>query len=142
MSKRLIVLVGISGSGKSTFVKGYFIPNDTFYISPDMIRKELTGNISDQSRNVEVWETAYNSLDTWTNDDTLPTVAVFDSTACNLHTVKTLMEKMQIKGIEIVFYVLPISIFKSYWRIRKDLKNKIDRAATPLKILFRQKKRI
>ena len=53
----LIELIGVSGSGKSTWIKNNKSKwNKTVVISPDEIRKELTGNISDQSKNKEVFE--------------------------------------------------------------------------------------
>ena len=52
---KLLLTLGIPGSGKSFWVnslKGFEIVN------PDNIRKELTGNISDQTQNAKVWAIA------------------------------------------------------------------------------------
>lgn len=57
---KLIITCGISGSGKSTWTKKYH--PYAYIINPDSIRKELTGNVSDQSKNKEVFEVAYKSL--------------------------------------------------------------------------------
>lgn len=57
---KLIITCGISGSGKSTWVKKYH--PYAYIICPDNIRRELTGDVSDQSRNKEVFEVAYKSL--------------------------------------------------------------------------------
>ena len=53
---KLIVLVGIPGSGKSTYAEGYMIshPNTT-YLSSDKIRKEIWGNEATQGDNNEVF---------------------------------------------------------------------------------------
>ena len=51
-SKKVYVMVGISGSGKSRYLKSV---DPKYIVSPDEIRKELTGDISDQSMNNEVW---------------------------------------------------------------------------------------
>ncbi len=48
-----IMTVGISGSGKSSWIKSVGDEN-TKIISPDKIRFDLTGDVSDQSRNAEV----------------------------------------------------------------------------------------
>ena len=54
-SPKFLMTVGISGSGKSTYVKSL---TNYVIVNPDSIREELTGNISDQSQNAKVWELA------------------------------------------------------------------------------------
>lgn len=46
----LIITVGPSGSGKSTWAK---TQEDFKIICPDKIRKQLTGDISDQSKTMK-----------------------------------------------------------------------------------------
>jgi hypothetical protein len=54
----LILPIGISGSGKSTWINS--LPKNQFkLVSPDLIRKELTGNISNQENNSKVFSIAY-----------------------------------------------------------------------------------
>ena len=55
----LTIMVGISGSGKSTHAAklAKSIPADI--VEPDAIRLELTGDASDQSRNGEVFRLAH-----------------------------------------------------------------------------------
>jgi len=78
--KKIIISVGIPGSGKSTFLEKI---KDQFlifgYICPDQIREELTGNVSDQSKNKEVWELAYSRLEKLLMDNNNITV-LFDAT--------------------------------------------------------------
>ena len=54
-----IMTIGISGAGKSTWI-GQQTASDanTAVVSPDLIREELTGNISDQTQNGKVWSIA------------------------------------------------------------------------------------
>lgn len=53
----LIMMVGVAGSGKSTYAKTQILPtlNNGCIISSDDIREELTGDASDQKHNQEVW---------------------------------------------------------------------------------------
>ena len=55
----LTLMVGVSGSGKSTHAAklAQTLPADI--VEPDAIRLELTGNASDQSRNGEVFRLAH-----------------------------------------------------------------------------------
>ena len=50
----IIVPIGISGSGKTRLYNMRY--SDLTLVSPDLIRKELTGSISDQKKNKEVFE--------------------------------------------------------------------------------------
>jgi predicted kinase len=58
MSK-VIMGIGIPGSGKTTALKPFAEKNSYTYISPDEIRGELSQDAGDQSRNREVWEETY-----------------------------------------------------------------------------------
>lgn len=61
MSK-LIISIGIPGSGKTTFLKKFATDNNAVYICPDDIRLEVTGDESNQEKNPEVWDIARNRL--------------------------------------------------------------------------------
>lgn len=56
--KKMIMGIGLPGSGKTTFLKPFANENSYVYICPDEIRKELTGSDSDQTKNREVWDLA------------------------------------------------------------------------------------
>lgn len=51
----LQILIGISGAGKSTYIKKHNEPNYTI-LSLDTIRKEILGDVSDQSKNKEIYK--------------------------------------------------------------------------------------
>ncbi len=61
----IIMLIGPPGSGKSTFTKDFLLhwTDEWILISPDLIRKELTDDESDQSRNTEVFAIVYKRLE-------------------------------------------------------------------------------
>lgn len=52
----LFVMIGVPGSGKSTYTKKHF--NKSLVVSTDDIRYEMTGDESCQSKNKEVFTTA------------------------------------------------------------------------------------
>lgn len=54
---RLIVMVGLSASGKSSYAKELEKenPTNTIVISSDAIREEICGSVEDQSKNGEVF---------------------------------------------------------------------------------------
>jgi hypothetical protein len=58
----VILGIGIPGSGKTTALKALVAGTDTVYVCPDDIRNRLTGDTSDQSRNREVWDLAYQQI--------------------------------------------------------------------------------
>lgn len=59
MTITLTLMVGISGSGKSTHAAKLARATDAVIVEPDAIRKELTGDATDQSRNGEVFRIAH-----------------------------------------------------------------------------------
>ena len=59
----IYIPIGISGSGKSSYQKK-FLPKVNV-ICPDTIRKQLTGDVSNQSMNTEVWIVAYDQLESY-----------------------------------------------------------------------------
>ena len=52
----LTVMVGLSGSGKSTIAKTELADENTVIVSSDAIREELCGTVEDQSKNLEVFK--------------------------------------------------------------------------------------
>lgn len=75
--KKVIMSVGIQGSGKTTALKELAHKYGYTYLCPDDIRKELSGDASDQSRNGEVWEESRNRLKNLLSTED---VVVFDAT--------------------------------------------------------------
>ena len=55
MSAKLIFLVGLSGSGKSTWAEEFIKDNDAELLSSDRLRLELLGSENDQRHNAEVF---------------------------------------------------------------------------------------
>lgn len=91
--KKVIFGIGIPGSGKTTALKQLLEEHPDFvYICPDDIRAELCGNTLDQSRNAEVWRTAFEKLiDAMQTGD--ETTVVFDSTQARSSDRKAFVRK-------------------------------------------------
>ena len=78
--KRLIVLSGVPGSGKSYFSHTLKEKNseNVYIVSSDALRKEIAGDQRDLSHDKEVWEKYYRLAKEYSNNK--DTVVVLDST--------------------------------------------------------------
>jgi len=127
---KLILPVGISGSGKSTWIKANTDSN-TVVVSPDEIRRELTGNISDQSKNGQVWALAFDRIAMALNAGKN---VILDATNVKSSERKSLMNYMKVhvdkpfEGFAKVFSVDP-EIAKQ--RVKKDIEGGVDRSNVP-----------
>ena len=131
---RLILPIGISGSGKSyIYNKDY---KDCVQVSPDLIREELTGSISDQTKNKEVFKLAFERVDEYLNKGQ---DVFFDATNVNKGQRKKFTDKYIGTDVGIVYIVLPADIDLSWERIRKDIREKKNRSDVPNFVLVRQK---
>lgn len=55
--KTLIIMSAVPGAGKSTWARQYQATHkNVFIVSSDEVRKEITGQYQDFSRQNEVWE--------------------------------------------------------------------------------------
>ena len=130
---KIIVPIGISGSGKSRLYRMRY--SDLYLLSPDLIRKELTGSISDQSKNREVFQEVDRRV-----DDLVKRGESFfyDATNVNTEFRKAFSDRFRGTGVEIVYVVLPADLALSYKRIKDDLKNRVERSDVPHHALIRQ----
>ena len=133
MSK-LILPIGISGSGKSyIYNKDY---KDCVQVSPDIIREELTGDISNQTKNKEVFKLAFERVDEYLNSGK---DVFFDATNVNKSQRKNFTDKYIGTDVEVVYVVLPADIDLSWNRIRKDIREGKNRSNVPYFALVKQK---
>ena len=133
MSK-LILPIGISGSGKSyIYNKDY---KDYVQVSPDLIREELTGDISNQTKNKEVFKLAFKRVDEYLNKGM---DVFFDATNVNKSQRKNFTDKYIGTDVNVIYVVLPTDIDLSWKRIRKDISEKKNRSDVPHFVLVRQK---
>ena len=131
---RIILPIGISGSGNSMFYKSMF--KDIDIVSPDLIRYELTGDISNQECNGHVFKIVDKRID----EHVLLNKDVYlDATNVNRKTRKKFVNKYKDNpNVEIIYYVLPANIKLSYERIQKDIENQVNRSKVPFSVLLRQ----
>lgn len=131
---RLILPIGISGSGKSyIYNKDY---KDCVQVSPDIIREELTGDISNQTKNKEVFKLAFERVDEYLNKGQ---DVFFDATNVNKSQRKNFTDKYIGTDVDVVYVVLPADIDLSWKRIRKDIRENKNRSDVPYFALVRQK---
>ena len=130
----IIVPIGISGSGKTRLYNMRY--SDLTLVSPDLIRKELTGSISDQRKNREVFE----EVDRRVADLVKKGESFFyDATNVNSEFRKKFVEQFRGTDVKITYVILPADMNTSSVRIKQDLKNNVDRSRVPFEVLIRQK---
>lgn len=130
----LVLPIGISGSGKSYIYNRDY--KDYVQVSPDLIREELTGSISDQSKNKEVFKLAFERVDEYLNKGQ---DVFFDATNVNKTQRKNFTDKYIGSDVNVIYVVLPADVDLSWQRIRKDIREKKNRSDVPYFALVRQK---
>lgn len=132
----VIILVGIPGSGKTTFREAFIKKNPEFtYISPDEIREEVTGNISDNSQDSRVWGLVYKRLQEFIHKGVS---VIFDATNINPKTRQQIESIAKDNINSFVFYKIfdiPASVAKE--RIRKDIEKGVNRSNVPDEVIDR-----
>ena len=121
---------GVSGSGKSTFYKNNHTDKG-IYINPDSIRKDVCGDINDQSQNTKVWKIAYDSLRTACEEGVEE--IWFDATTLSSSSVRAVLEIASLHKQDVVLYMMQDSLNKNLCieRIKNDIDNSVDRANVP-----------
>lgn len=134
---KLIILMGISGSGKSTFAREYVANNPgTKIINQDAIRRELTGDVSDQSKNKEVIIEAKRRLDEYLfNEDSV----IWDNTSLNLKYLNEIYKRTP-PHYDVDIYYTERSFFpeECLESIHEEIANGVDRSKVPDDIVEKQ----
>lgn len=131
----IIIPIGISGSGKSRLYKMKY--SHLELVSPDLIRKELTGDISDQSKNKEVFDIVDKRVKSLVEEG-----KSFFYDATNVNKIYREAFVNQFEGesdIKIIYVILPANPELSKERIDADISNGVDRSDVPVEAIIRQK---
>lgn len=125
----VVVFCGTPGSGKSTLYRQYY--TTYYYISPDALRKEICGNINDQSRNKEIWEMAYDKLKEACTDST--NNICFDATNVKQSYLENILNIANSYGhsVQFVFFTDSCDYKLCRNRIEKDISEGVDRSNVP-----------
>ncbi len=130
---KIVIPIGISGSGKTRLYRMRY--SNFALVSPDNIRKELTGSISDQTKNREVFQRVDKLVEQLVKEGR---DFFYDATNVNTDFRKAFVEKFRGTDVEIIYVILPADIAVSMKRIKNDLKESVDRANVPTHALVRQ----
>lgn len=87
-----IVMVGISGSGKTTAAYEVAKTNNAIVISSDDIRETLLGDVNDQTQNARVFAKMYSEARIWLENGRN---VVYDATNLNAKKRKALIRKLR-----------------------------------------------
>lgn len=116
---KVILGIGLPGSGKTTALKPFAEEYSYTYISPDDIRAELLGNAADQSRMREIWDEAYKrTAEALSAGHTV----VFDATFAKGHERRDFIKFVRANGAEKVqgvFAAVPLEIANERNRSRE-----------------------
>ena len=113
MSKKIqkfaVFFCGIPASGKSTQRNALIQNNEVGHVSMDEIREELTGSISDQTRNAEVAKLAMARWKELLQDD-VHNICILDNTNYNRKNRKSFLKIAQDLDIPCQAFVFNISL--------------------------------
>lgn len=134
---RLILLVGISGSGKSRWVNS-IINSKVIIVSYDMLRMEINGNIDDHSNSTKIHLIALKRIVEGLNNGK---DVIIDAT--NVYSKGRRDLLAEIRKLTDVDFIPCAKIFEanpalSKERIRNDIKNNVNRSNVPDEAINRQ----
>ena len=126
----LIIMCGISGSGKSTKAKELKEEYNAVIISTDEIRQKVFKDVNDQKHNKEVFRIAYDEINIFIE---LSYNVIFDATNIKFSSIKELKKNIENwNDINKILYIIDTPIDKA---IKQN--NTRDRVV-PTEVIIRQ----
>lgn len=134
---KFVIPVGISGSGKSTWINSQTDSN-TKVVSPDDIRREVLGTVNDQSRGSEIFKIAYQRVVDALNAGNS---VIFDATNVSSSDRREMLKYLK-NNVNVDFdayaKIFDVNPDISKERIKKDIEAGVDRSNVPPEAIDRQ----
>lgn len=128
----LIIMCGISGSGKSSKAKELKEEYNAVIISTDEIRRKVFKDINDQSHNKEVFQIAYDEINIFIE---LSYNVIFDATNIKSSSIKELKKNIKSwNDINKILYVIDTPLEKAIEQ--NNARNRV----VPTEVIIRQAK--
>lgn len=100
----LIVMCGLSASGKSTIAKELAVKHDAAIVSSNAIRKEICGTVTDQSKNEEVFKIFHNRIREYLSKGQS---VIADATNITMKSRRAIIENVRKLDVEKICYIIP-----------------------------------
>lgn len=131
----LYVMVGCSGSGKSTIAEAICHTHEnTYLVSPDNFRKLLCNDINCQDKNKQVFDRAYAAMNDYLREGGN---VVFDATNVTSSARHGLIARVEV-DCEIKFIYVKVALITALNRVKKRANGQI----VPEDVVIKQYKRL
>ena len=127
--RKVYIMVGIQGSGKSRYLKNI---DSKYIVSPDLIREELTGNVSDQSMNNKIWIITKSIMKV-----VLCRYGKVYLDATNVNKWLRIEFMAGFNNVQKIAVVFDVDPDVAYERIQNDIKNNVNRADVPRDVVYK-----
>ena len=125
-----LITVGVSGCGKSTWAKKQ---KDFTIVNPDSIRKEVTGEITNMTKDGEVWKIAKDRVIALLKDGKN---VILDAT--NVTSKGRISFIKDLPPCEKKAKVFKENLDDCKARVQKDIESGVDRSKVPMDVIDRQ----
>jgi predicted kinase len=126
----IILPIGTSGSGKSTWIKSINATGKFTVISPDEMRVEFTGDINDKSKDDEIYQAVNERVISAVRDGRQ---VIVDTTNLKKDRRRFFIEEVKraLPDAKIQYKLMPLNAELAKQRIRADIKAGVNRADVP-----------